>query len=67
MYAESLCGFCQKLPASGQKKTGKESRCPLCKTRLVTIDGGKIYRLTEDDGQDSGTYVKHWWQKLVGV
>lgn len=70
MFPESLCGYCQKLPVLQRSRYGRESRCPLCKSKLLTTDQGTIYRWVEEEelvGVGAAP-TKHWWQRLgVGI
>ena len=70
MSPESCCGFCAKLKVTHHAGTGRQSRCPVCKTPLVAYDSGTTYRLVEEDpaelSQRPGLF-KRLWKSAVSL
>lgn len=58
------CYFCQQLPVLDKSRTGKETRCPLCKSVLLAGENGTTYRHpTEEEKLNQPKGFFRWFRK----
>ena len=67
MVSESLCAYCQQLPVLSKTRSGKPSRCPLCKSSLWLTGDGTTYRVPDDQENQDHPHQPHWWRRLAGM
>src|SRR5262249_46234810 len=60
MSPHDACAFCLKLPVAAHR-SGKITRCPLCRTELIETGSGITHRLDESGAPARGSGRGYLW------